>query len=268
MSNDVNYHTQRKRLLASALDWVMQARPPEVSLQELSEHLQLGTWEVQHLFQEYLGCDPQRLVRTIWSPSLAFPELPPQLSFFDEPASGQQGSFLHAEITIAQVTDTEPDICFSRWQSCLGEVFVANTELGICQLTFEDAEDGEKRLRKTFPKALLTPTETDRQEKAVDALRANGDQRQELFLHVKATPFQRQVWQYLTTVLAGKRVTYQTIAQALGDPNAARAVGAAVGANPVALLIPCHRVVHQTGKVGHFRWGSARKQLLLAIEKQ
>jgi AraC family transcriptional regulator, regulatory protein of adaptative response / methylated-DNA-[protein]-cysteine methyltransferase len=84
---------------------------------------------------------------------------------------------------------------------------------------------------------------------------------------VKATPFQVSVWNELVRLKNGELTSYGVIAQSLGDLNASRAVGTAVGANPIALLVPCHRVIHNSGKIGNFRWGSWRKQLLLAIEK-
>lgn len=268
METDSSYHEQRMRLLASALQWMMDAEPFRLTLTDLGAHLQLGTWEVQHLFSEYLGRDPIRILHNTWSPSLGRTEPVPQISIFDEPEPEiAKGGFLTVPVQISQLKDEEQTIRYSIYPSCLGEVFVANSENGICQLTFEDAENGLERLRKTFTKAELLEETTPLQELAVNCIRTEIPAGTILPLTVKGTPFQLSVWQLLAGIPSGKIMNYQQIATALGDPKASRAVGTAVGSNPAALFIPCHRVVHQNGKTGHFRWGPRRKQLLLAVEK-
>ena len=86
-------------------------------------------------------------------------------------------------------------------------------------------------------------------------------------LHVSATNFQLQVWKALLNCPSGARVSYQDIAKAVGNDNASRAVGTAIGANPVAFLIPCHRVIRQSGALGGYRWGLDHKQALLSWEQ-
>ncbi|WP_338438811.1 MGMT family protein [Synechococcus elongatus] len=87
-------------------------------------------------------------------------------------------------------------------------------------------------------------------------------------LHVYGTAFQQKVWRSLLQIPRGSRTTYRDLATAIGKPSAARAVGNAVGKNPIAYLIPCHRVVRQSGELGGYRWGCDRKQQLLAWEAQ
>ncbi len=86
-------------------------------------------------------------------------------------------------------------------------------------------------------------------------------------LDIRATAFQRQVWEYLRSIPYGETRSYQEVAQALDKPGASRAVGTACAANPVALVIPCHRVVRQDGGMGGYRWGISRKEQLLAQEQ-
>jgi AraC family transcriptional regulator of adaptative response/methylated-DNA-[protein]-cysteine methyltransferase len=85
-------------------------------------------------------------------------------------------------------------------------------------------------------------------------------------LHVQGTPFQLKVWQALVRIPEGRLVSYQALARAVGSPGAARAVGGAVGANSIAVLIPCHRVIREAGDPGGYRWDLARKQALIAWE--
>lgn len=261
-----SYHTKRMELTAVTLQRMLEATPFSVSLAALSTELQLGLWETQHLFQEYVGCDPIRVLHNSWSPALAHVKTPAQLSIFDAPVEQHTGKFLKTACELEALTDDPAEITYGIHPSCLGEVFVATIPTGICQLTFEDSENGLERLRKTFPKSELIEQSSELQELALNALKSNAPAIC-LPLQVKATSFQLSVWQYLLGIASGNVVTYSMIAESLGDPKASRAVGTAVGANPVGLLIPCHRVVHRSGKIGKFRWGTNRKRLLLAIEK-
>ncbi|MES2556672.1 MAG: methylated-DNA--[protein]-cysteine S-methyltransferase [Bacteroidota bacterium] len=261
-----SYHTKRMELTAVTLQRMLGATPFSVSLAELSEELQLGVWETQHLFQEYLGCDPIRVLHNSWSPALAQVKAPAQLSIFDAPTEQSSGKFLKTTCELEPLNQDPAEIAYGIHTSCLGEVFVATISDGICQLTFEDSENGLERLHKTYPGSVLVDQSSELQELAVNSLKSNTPSIC-LPLKVKATVFQLSVWQYLLNITSGNVVTYSMIAEYLGDPKASRAVGTAVGANPVGLLIPCHRVVHRSGKIGHFRWGTNLKRLLLAIEK-
>lgn len=261
-----SYHTKRMQLTAATLQRILEATPFSVSLAELSVELQLGVWEARHLFQEYVGCDPIRVLHNSWSPGLAQVNVPAQLSIFDAPAEQIAGKFLKTTCELEALTEDPAEIAYSIHASCLGNVFVATTAEGICQLTFEDAENGLERLQKTYPESELIEQSSELQELAVNGLKSNTPSIC-LPLKVKATAFQLSVWQYLLGIASGNVVTYSMVADYLGDPKASRAVGTAVGANPVGLLIPCHRVVHRSGKIGQFRWGADRKRLLLAIEK-
>lgn len=261
------YHSKRMQLTAVALQRMMGAAPFSVSLNELSEELKLGVWEVQHLFEEYVGCDPLRLLNNSWSPGLAQINEPAQLSIFDEPEIAVSNHlFLAGASELTELTEDPDEITFGIYDTSLGSVFIATTTDGICQVTFEDAENGLERLQKTYPKTSLVMTSSEFQLLAVNHLKP-GQQTEILPLKVKATPFQLSVWNSLLSITSGNLATYGMIASHLGDQNASRAVGTSVGANPIALFIPCHRVVHQSGKIGHFRWGTPRKRLLLAIEK-
>ncbi|ASS50591.1 MAG: hypothetical protein A3D31_13585 [Candidatus Fluviicola riflensis] len=261
-----SYHTKRMELTAVTLQRILEATPFSVSLAELSAELQLGVWETQHLFREYLGCDPIRVLHNSWSPALAQVNTPAQLSIFDVPDEQNSGKFLRTTCELEPLTEDPAEIAYGIHTSCLGNIFVATTPDGICQLTFEDSENGLERLLKTYPGSKLIKRSSELQELAVNSLKSNAASIC-LPLKVKATAFQLSVWQYLLSITSGNVVTYSMIAEHLGDPKASRAVGTAVGANPVGLLIPCHRVVHRSGKIGHFRWGTNRKRLLLAIEK-
>lgn len=271
METDFSYQFQRMELLFNTLKWMLDSQQIGISITELSKRLELGEWETQHLFQENLGKDPLRFVQDAFSPSLAQVHQPAQISIFDlfeEKSDEVKPVTFDLDIQILQ---TEPaEIAYSIFPYFLGTVFIASNEFGICQVTFEDTDAGLTRLKKTFPKVELKEEQSELNLLAYQALVNYFVKKEEipvLPVSVKATPFQVSVWNELSALPKSELVTYGVIAEKLGDLNASRAVGTAVGANPIALLIPCHRVVHQSGKIGHFRWGSWRKQILLAIEK-
>ncbi len=151
----------------------------------------------------------------------------------------------------------------------LGTLLVAGTERGLCAVRLgDDVETLLAELRDEFPAAALT-TDDGALANATTAILAYlaGDlPHLDLPLDVQATAFQRRVWDELRRIPPGETRTYGQIAAAIGEPKAARAVGNAVGQNPVALVIPCHRVIRADGKPGGYRWGVARKQSLLQAE--
>ncbi|WP_300974969.1 bifunctional transcriptional activator/DNA repair enzyme AdaA [Sphingomonas sp. LHG3406-1] len=153
-----------------------------------------------------------------------------------------------------------------RWavvESSVGPLLVAATDKGICRLTF--AED-RTALERRFPQATLVhDPEAPLIRAAVEAV-ARPELARELPVDVAGTDFQRRVWAELRRIPPGETRSYLDIARALGDPNATRAVGTANGANPVAIIVPCHRVVRNDGSLGGYAGGLERKKALLAAE--
>lgn len=148
------------------------------------------------------------------------------------------------------------------WGGCL----VATTDRGICNLHLlglVQSDPVAQWLRPEWPAADLVLDQAGTQEIYDRIFNPATDS---IALAVKGTPFQMRVWQALIDVPFGDRTTYQALAAAIGQPTAARAVGNAVGKNPVAYLIPCHRVVRASGELGGYRWGMALKAALLAGE--
>lgn len=151
----------------------------------------------------------------------------------------------------------------------LGRVLVAATERGVCAVTLGDDDDVlEAELRREYPRAAIEPAD-DRLRGWVEAIVTyleGASTRLRLPLDVQATTFQRRVWKALQEIPYGDTRSYRMIAEALGAPTAARAVARACASNPVALVIPCHRVVRSDGEFSGYRWGRERKRYLLALE--
>lgn len=154
--------------------------------------------------------------------------------------------------------------------SPLGRLLVGATAAGISAVSLGDDDAGlERALRAEYPAAEHLRDDAGLAEWVGAILRHLDGERPaaDLPLDVQATAFQRRVWQELQAIPAGDRRSYGEVARRLGNPKAARAVAQACARNPVALVVPCHRVVRETGESGEYRWGAARKQALLARER-
>ncbi|GJE02621.1 bifunctional DNA-binding transcriptional regulator/O6-methylguanine-DNA methyltransferase Ada [Methylobacterium isbiliense] len=161
-------------------------------------------------------------------------------------------------------------IRFALGQCSLGAILVAATEAGVCAILLGDDPEALLRdLQDRFPRAELSGGEPDFDAtvaRVVGLVEAPHRARLDLPLDINGTAFQQRVWQALRAIPPGRTATYTEIARAIGEPKAVRAVAQACGANPLAVAIPCHRVVRHDGALSGYRWGVARKRALLARE--
>ncbi|MBL0021497.1 bifunctional DNA-binding transcriptional regulator/O6-methylguanine-DNA methyltransferase Ada [Sphingorhabdus sp.] len=156
-----------------------------------------------------------------------------------------------------------------RWtiaETSLGPMLVAATDKGICRLSFDE---DESELHRRFPRASIEPADPAMAELVAGAVEAveRPDRMPDLPLDVAGTAFQQAVWAELRRIPVGETRSYADIAAAVGKPAAVRAAGSANGANNVAVLIPCHRVIRTDGSLGGYAYGLERKQALLDREK-
>lgn len=165
--------------------------------------------------------------------------------------------------------DRDLDIRFALGECSLGAILVAATWRGVCAILIGDDSDRLVRdLRDRFPRAQLVggDEELARHVAEVVGLIERPARGLALPLDLRGTAFQQRVWQALKDIPAGEKATYAEIARRIGAPNAGRAVGAACAANPLAVAIPCHRVVRSDGGLAGYRWGVERKRTLLERE--
>ncbi|HEX6284903.1 MAG TPA: bifunctional DNA-binding transcriptional regulator/O6-methylguanine-DNA methyltransferase Ada, partial [Pyrinomonadaceae bacterium] len=156
-------------------------------------------------------------------------------------------------------------------ESPLGRMLVAVTERGVCAVRMGDADaELESDLSAEFPEAAIQRADASLGETVQQVLDhlTNNKPHLDLPLDVRSTAFQRQVWEKLRAIPYGQTVSYGDVAKSLGKPGAVRAVGRACATNPVALVIPCHRVVREDQSPGGYRWGLERKKQLLDIERK
>jgi AraC family transcriptional regulator, regulatory protein of adaptative response / methylated-DNA-[protein]-cysteine methyltransferase len=165
--------------------------------------------------------------------------------------------------------DSWETIHFSIENCCLGLILVATTQQGLCAVFLgDDPEELRSDLQKRFPTATLIPADKNSQPEVAQVIRLIQQPNRELTLplDLRGTIFQCRVWQALRQIPVGSTKSYAQIAHCIGLPKAVRAVAGACAANPIAIAIPCHRVVRKNGDLSGYRWGVERKQALLQHE--
>lgn len=158
-------------------------------------------------------------------------------------------------------------LAYDLADSALGRFLIAATDRGVRSLRFGEEAELEAELKAEFPGAERGGEGLRPMIEAVQAYTAGRQRSLDWPLDVAATPYQARVWALLQAIPYGETRTYLQLAHALGDPNASRAVARACATNPVALVVPCHRVVRTGGALSGYRWGLWRKQALLDLER-
>jgi len=158
-------------------------------------------------------------------------------------------------------------VSYSFFSSPLGKIVVASIPQGVCYVGYaKSPESALQELHQRFANDTLRRRKTKFHEQVKKLFAGKWEKEKKLLLYVKGTPFQLKVWEALLQITTGTITTYGKIAAAIGYPNAQRAVGTAIGRNPILYIIPCHRVIAQNGKLGGFYWGIEKKIELLNLE--
>lgn len=265
--------------IAGAIRYLEAHWRDQPSLADVARHVGLSESHFQRLFTRWVGISPKRFLQQAtaqFARSLLRDHraaLPTTLDAGLSNPSRLHELIVHAEaMTPGQVRrgGDGVEIAWGFHESPLGTALVAVTLLGICSIQFADSAAERRaavaRLRAEWPAATLVESTARTRKAARQALGALGAPAGPLSLHVRGTNFQLKVWTALLGIAPGCVTTYEEIADAIGQPAAARAVGSAVGRNPVSLLIPCHRVIRKSGGLGGYAWGLERKELILRAE--
>jgi AraC family transcriptional regulator of adaptative response/methylated-DNA-[protein]-cysteine methyltransferase len=264
--------------VAKAIDFIKQNFKKQPSLEEIAEHVHLSPFHFQRLFTEWAGTSPKKFLQYI-SVEHAKKALKrdKQITLLDTAyETGLSGSsrlhdlFINIEgMTPAEYQHGGQDLSihYSFSESLFGKLIVASTNRGVCHMAFyEDDVVALENLKSKFPNATFQEKLDTLQQNALSIFQNDWSKLPEIKLHLKGTNFQLKVWESLLKIPMGKLTTYGNIAQQIEKPNASRAVGTAIGSNPVAFLIPCHRVIQSTGTFGGYMWGNTRKTAIIGWE--
>ena len=266
-------HTYHYQVMARAIETIDQASEP-LTLAALAAQMNMSPAHFQRLFSQWVGVSPKRYQQylALGHAKMLLRERFTTLETAD--SVGLSGSGRLHDLFLRWEAMSPGDFAQSaagltiNWgwfDSAFGPALVMGTDKGICGLGFA-AETTKEHimadLKSRWPKATFTENAGAMRTWADAALSMSGDTK----LHMIGAPFQLKVWEALLTIPCGHVTTYGEIAQAIGSPKAVRAVGTAVGKNPVGWLIPCHRALRKSGELGGYHWGLPVKRAMLAFE--
>jgi len=283
--------------VAAAIAFIRQHRDQQPSLSAVAQHIGLSDHHFQRLFTQWAGISPKRFLQslTIEHAKANISQTRSLLTLSSDLGLSGPSRLHDLFVSIEGMSPGEfkaggkgLKICYGLHKTLFGTVAIATTVRGICSLQFLEAEkltsekltsekfageklSGEKLLKdqlaQTWPHAALIADSGVTQPLCDRIFSPIATQpTHPLTVLVKGTNFQIQVWRALLQIPSGALTTYQTIASMIDRPTAARAVGTAIGKNPIGYLIPCHRVIRASGEPGGYRWGIDRKQAILGWE--
>ena len=267
--------------IADAIDIIKNNFTAQLSLEEIAKKINVSPSHFQKMFTDWAGVSPKKFTQYLTighaKKMLGNTKQNETATLFEtavETGLSGTGRLHDLFINIEGMTPGEfknggenLTIHYSFTFTVFGNIIVASTLKGICHIAFiEDQEIGIQHLFKCFPKANFIYSEEEIHLQVKNIFSDNYNNIGKLKLHLKGTPFQLKVWEALLKIPMGELATYGNIAQAVNSPKAARAVGSAIGDNPVAYLIPCHRIIRATGLFGEYMWGAKRKTAMIGWE--
>ncbi len=261
-----------------AIHFIRQNVDAQPDLKSVAAHIGLSPWHFQRLFQRWAGVTPKRFLEYL-TVERAKGLLQDSLSILEtslETGLSGPGRLHDQFVSIEAVTPGEfksrgakLNVTYAFHETPFGQALLAHTTRGILALAFVDKTDRAAELARLKAQWCHAEFILDKNagEQLISHLFNNAcTDRQKLLLTIQGTNFQVKVWNALLRIPMGSAVSYKTIAEKLAQPRAVRAVANAIAANPVAYLIPCHRVLRSNGELGGYRWGVERKRLMLGRE--
>jgi len=263
--------------IAKAIEYIQNHFKTQPDLDEVANFVGLSSAHFQKMFTDWAGTSPKKFLQFLsieHAKNLLKDEKETLFNTALETGFSSTSRLHDLFVNIEGMTPAEYKnggknlkINYSFAESKFGKLIVASTSKGVCYMAFEEDEAVAKiNLMKRFPSAEFIQQTDDLQKKAWSIFSQDFKNLETIKLHLKGTDFQLKVWESLLKIPMGKLSTYGNLAEEIGNSKASRAVGTAIGSNPVAFLIPCHRVIQSTGKIGGYMWGSERKQMIIGWE--
>jgi AraC family transcriptional regulator of adaptative response/methylated-DNA-[protein]-cysteine methyltransferase len=263
--------------IEEAINYIKLNFKSQPNLDEVAEKVNLSPYHFQRMFTDWAGVSPKKFLQYLTLDYAKSILREKHATLFDaafETGLSGTGRLHDLFMNIEGMTPAEYKkggqsltINYSFAESPFGDIIIASTPKGICYLAFaDDKEEAFTSLVEQFPNASFNALVDAMQQNALFIFTKDWSQLNKIKLHLKGTDFQLKVWEALINIPMGGLSTYAGIAQTINKPSASRAVGSAVGDNPVAFLIPCHRVIKSTGEFGQYHWGSTRKTAIIGWE--
>jgi AraC family transcriptional regulator of adaptative response/methylated-DNA-[protein]-cysteine methyltransferase len=271
--NEIDY-----KRIAEAIAFLKLNYKNQPTLEEAAAHVNISPFHFQRMFKDWAGVTPKQFLQYLSVEHAKSILKDKQASLFDtayETGLSGTGRLHDLFIKVEGMTPGEYKnggeqlhINYSFAESPFGTMLVASTAKGICYMAFADEDDNEafEKLKQHFPNATYHRLLDLTQQNALFIFNQDWSKLNEIKLHLKGTAFQIKVWETLLKIPMGGLSTYAGIAADINNAKASRAVGSAVADNPVAFLIPCHRVIKSTGETGQYHWGSQRKSAMIGWE--
>lgn len=264
--------------IATAIQYLRHNYKNQPKLDEVADYVNLSPFHFQRMFQNWAGVTPKQFLQYLSIEHAKKALKDTQSTIFNaalETGLSGTGRLHDLFVNIEGMTPGEfknggknLTIHFSFANTPFGKILVAATPQGVCHLAFVDqSEDiAFNDLQSQFAHARFSEEFDNLQQNALAVFNLDWNQPERIKLHLKGTGFQLKVWEALLKIPAAGLTTYAELATRSGHGKAFRAVGTAVGKNPVAFLIPCHRVIKSTGEIGNYHWGEARKSAMIGWE--
>jgi len=263
--------------IAEAIDYIKLNFKSQPNLDEVAARINLSPFHFQRLFTDWAGISPKKFIQYLSLEHAKSMLKEKNATLFDtayETGLSGTGRLHDLFINIEGMTPAEYKnggaaltINYSFAESPFGDIIVASTTKGICYIAFaDDRELALSELKNQFPNAAYNQFADTIQQNGLFIFQKDWSKLPDIKLHLKGTDFQLKVWDALLKIPIGGLNTYASIAQKINSPQANRAVGSAIGANPVAFLIPCHRVIRSSGETGQYHWGANRKSAIIGWE--
>lgn len=264
--------------IAKAIEYIQANFKTQPSLHEIAAHVHLSPTHFQRVFTEWAGISPKKFLQYLsleHAKSILKSDATNQIfeATFETGLSSTSrlhDLFIKIEgMSPAEYRDGGRNLLirYTFAQTLFGSVLMAATNKGICHIAFiSDKLPALQYLQAQFPNATYLEEIDSLQSAALSILQSMPEQLPAIKLHLKGTDFQLKVWESLLKIPLGSVTTYRAIAERVGNENASRAVGSAIGKNPIAFLIPCHRVIQTSGNLGGYMWGLTRKSAILGWE--
>jgi AraC family transcriptional regulator of adaptative response/methylated-DNA-[protein]-cysteine methyltransferase len=271
--NELDYNR-----IAVAIEFLKFNYKRQPSLEEAAAYVNVSQFHFQRMFKNWAGVTPKQFLQYLsieHAKSILKEHHASLLDTAFETGLSGTGRLHDLFIKVEGMTPGEYKnggqqlyINYSFAQTPFGTLLVAATHKGVCYMAFADESEDIAfgKLQSRFPNANYQCLLDELQQDALFIFTQDWSKLNEIKLHLKGTAFQLKVWETLLKVPMGGLTTYARLAGSLNNPNACRAVGTAVGDNPVAFLIPCHRVIRSTGEIGQYHWGSLRKNAMIGWE--